>query len=164
MVAFARFVMRDNGLAIHINATAVTQVRQTTEGEPAIYITGRESPMVVEGTLDAAIRKLEAAAAGIKVVEPAFEVAEPSVAETPALVAKPPMLELVSSEEPAAPEVAPDPVPETEIVEAPKAKPMKAKAGAKTKAAKAKATKAAAPVPQEPEIPYPSASWFMGNR
>ena len=165
MVAFARFVMRDNGLAIHINAEHVTQVRQTTEGEPAIYITGRDTPMIVEGVLEAAIRKLEAAAAGIMVIEPAIEAAlEP----TPP-VAKSPVLELVTSEPPpdlvAEPESTPEPLPEPEVAELGKAKSSKAKTTAKSKSAKAKAPKTASEAPpKEPEMPYPSASWFRGSR
>ena len=161
MIAFARFVMRDNGLAIHINTQQVTQVRQTTEGEPAIYIVGRETPMVVEGTLEAAIRKLEAAAAGLKVVEPAVE----DAVETLAPVARQPALEVVAMESEATSETA----PESEAVVAKaasiKSKPAKAKtvikAAAKPKAAKAKP---AGPEAKPAEVPYPTASWFMGNR
>jgi protein TonB len=177
MVAFARFVMRDNGLAIHINADQVTQVRQTSEGEPAIYTLGRDTPMIVEGTLEAAIRKLEAATAGIRVVEPA---AEP-IAETTAPEVKPPVLELVASAPEPEPEPEPvvQPEPEPEVVAAAKTRTVKAKSPAKVKTAKAKAAKVETadgePADGEPakvedapakkqEIPYPTASWFRGNR
>src|SRR6516225_4330031 len=79
MLLFARFVMRDSGLPIHISTTHVTQVRLTIDGEPAIYLAGKETPIVVEGTLDQALEKLEAAAAGVRVVEP--EVEQPAEAE-----------------------------------------------------------------------------------
>ncbi|HEY1559806.1 MAG TPA: hypothetical protein VGF71_02830 [Caulobacteraceae bacterium] len=167
--------MRDNGLAIHINTQQVTQVRQTSEGEPAIYIVGRETPMVVEGTLEAAIRKLEAAAAGLKVVEPAVE----PMVETSALAAQPPTLEVVAMES----EVTPEPAPESEPVVAAaasaKAKPAKTNSVTKAKPAKAKpeskpvkseaksegkSAKSEAKSTKAPEVPYPTASWFMGNR
>ncbi len=159
MVAFARFVMRDNGLAVHISAQQVTQVRQTTEGEPAIYIAGRDTPMIVEGTLEMAIRKLEGAAAGIKIVEPAVEL----VMEAP--VAEPPALEIVTAEVAPEPEAAAEPAPEPEVVLAAKGKPAKTKAVAKVKPQKAKpAAKSEASALKEPEAPYPTASWFKGNR
>ncbi|HEY1414499.1 MAG TPA: hypothetical protein VGF42_01275 [Caulobacteraceae bacterium] len=164
MIAFARFVMRDNGLAIHINTQQVTQVRQTTEGEPAIYIVGRETPMVVEGTLEAAIRKLEAAAAGLKVVEPAVE---PMVETTPP-VDQTPAPEMVAMESEATPQPEPEPEPEAAIAATSpgKAKPAKTKtetkAGTKAKPAKTKPGKPEAS--KAPEVPYPAASWFRGNR
>ena len=34
MLIFAKFVMRDSGLPIHINTPHVTQVRLTLDGEP----------------------------------------------------------------------------------------------------------------------------------
>lgn len=158
MVAFARFVMRDNGLPIHINADQVTQVRQTSEGEPAIYTLGRDTPMIVEGTLEAAIRKLEAASAGVRVVEPVLEpVVEATVPES-----KPPVLELISTEPQPEPAPSVEPEPEPEVVTPAKSKP-KAKA-AKAKTAKAKTAKSEEASPQKLEPPYPSASWFMGNR
>lgn len=162
MVAFARFVMRDNGLAIHINAEQVTQVRQTSDGEPAIYTLGRDTPMIVEGTLEAAIRKLEAATAGIKIVEPASE----QVTEAVAPVPQPPALELVVPEPKPEPEVASPPEQDSTVVEAnpAKVKPAKSKAVAKIKPVKAKTAKTEEPSTKKPEIPYPSASWFMGNR
>lgn len=161
MVAFARFVMRDNGLAIHINAQQVTQVRQTSDGDPAIYTLGRDTPMIVEGTLEAAIRKLEAAAAGIKIVESANE----PVVEAPAPVARPAALELVATAVAPDPASPTEPVPEPEAVApaAAKAKPAKTKALAKAKAAKAKSAKGETPA-KALEVPYPTASWFMGNR
>lgn len=164
MIAFARFVMRDNGLAIHINTQQVTQVRQTTEGEPAIYIVGRETPMVVEGTLEAAIRKLEAAAAGIKVVESAVEPA----AEMPSTVTRAPELEIVATELETSPEPAETVEPSIADEASPKVKPAKSravvKAGAKAKPSKAKPAKSESKPAKEPEAPYPAASWFMGNR
>jgi len=158
MIAFARFVMRDNGLAIHINAEQVTQVRQTTEGEPAIYTLGRDTPMIVEGTLEATIRKLEAAAAGIRIVETTVEpiVEEPEV-RTPAL-------ELVAPEIAPEPEVAAEPTPEPEIAKAAKAKPTKTKAPAKAKTQKTKSEKIETTAPMDEEPPFPTATWFKGNR
>ncbi len=140
MIAFARFVMRDNGLAIHINTQQVTQVRQTSEGEPAIYIVGRETPMVVEGTLEGAIHKLEAAAAGLKVVEPSFE----PIVETPVVAVQPSKLGVVAVESEAAFE--PSPEPEPAIAEAASAKAKLAKTKAVTKAKPAKANTESEPV------------------
>jgi len=50
MSAFARFVLRDNGLAIHIAPHHVTQVRETSEGCPAIYLSGKDTPLMVRAT------------------------------------------------------------------------------------------------------------------
>lgn len=69
MLVFARFVLRDNGLPIHIATEHVTQIRQTIDGEPAIYILNKETPIIVEGSLEATVRKLEAAASGLPLVE-----------------------------------------------------------------------------------------------
>jgi hypothetical protein len=178
MIAFARFVMRDNGLAIHINTQQVTQVRQTSEGEPAIYIVGRETPMVVEGTLEAAIRKLEAAAAGLKVVEPAVE----PMVEMSALAAQPPTSEVVAMESEVTPKPTPESGPVVAAAASAKAKPAKPNSVTKAKPAKAKPeskpvkseakpaksetkpTKSEAKSTKAPEVPYPTASWFMGNR
>lgn len=159
MVAFARFLMRDNGLPIHINAEQVTQVRQTSEGEPAIYTLGRDTPMIVEGTFEAAIRKIEAATSGVSVLESVIEPAAEAIVPDP----RPPMLELVTSEPRPEPGPSVEPEPETDTVV--KSKP-KAKGPAKAKPAKAKAkpAKAEETSSKEPEAPYPAASWFMGNR
>ncbi|HEY5203045.1 MAG TPA: hypothetical protein VIJ63_00395 [Roseiarcus sp.] len=162
MVAFARFVMRDNGLAIHINPDHVTQLRQTIEGDPAVYIAGRDTPMVVEGTLESALRKLEAASAGLKVVE----------TEPPAPFYEPEPLtpEWAKSQIPAITGPASPPVdslpPPKAKAKAGKDKTPKEAATAKSpkKAATAKAPKKA-PLPKEnvaPAIPYPAASWFRG--
>jgi hypothetical protein len=73
MSAFARFVLRDNGLAIHIAPHHVTQVRETGEGDPAIYLAGKDTPLMVEGDLEDALRRLQAAAQGVALAEPAPE-------------------------------------------------------------------------------------------
>lgn len=78
MLVFARFVLRDNGLPIHIATEHVTQIRLTIDGEPAIYILNKETPIIVEGTLEATVRKLEVAASGLRPVE-----AEPAVNVVP---------------------------------------------------------------------------------
>jgi hypothetical protein len=70
MLAFARFILRDNGLAIHIAANQVTQVRETSEGDPAIYLVGKDTPLMVEGDVESALRRLQAAAAGVAPAEP----------------------------------------------------------------------------------------------
>ena len=69
MSAFARFIMRDNGLAIYIAPNQVTQVRETIEGDPAIYLVGKDTPLMVEGDVPSALRRLQAAAAGIAPAE-----------------------------------------------------------------------------------------------
>ncbi|MGH7022811.1 MAG: hypothetical protein ACREEB_04370 [Caulobacteraceae bacterium] len=159
MVAFARFVMRDNGLAIHINPEQVTQIRQTIEGDPAIYIAGRDTPMTVEGTMEGALRKLEAASVGLKIVEedvPApFE--EPE-ATPPA--PEPPIMEIAAAPElpPAEVAAAPEPKAKAGKAKGPR-KSAVSKAPAKAKVADAKPSR---PAP-EPEAPYPAASWFRGN-
>jgi hypothetical protein len=86
MSAFARFVLRDNGLAIHIAPQHVTQVRETGEGDPAIYMVGKDTPLMVEGDVPEALRRLQAAAMGLAEPEPALE-PEP-VALAPAKPAK----------------------------------------------------------------------------
>jgi hypothetical protein len=87
MTAFARFVLRDNGLPIHIAPHHVTQVRETADGDPAIYLTGKDTPLMVEGDVPDALRRLQAAAAGLSATEPAPH-AKP-VAQPPAKAAKP---------------------------------------------------------------------------
>jgi hypothetical protein len=121
MLVFARFVLRDNGLPIHIATEHVTQVRLTIDGEPAIYILNKETPVIVEGTLEAAVRKLEAAASGLRLVEP-----EPAP-------------NVIPWETPAANEPAPAPEPEP--------KSMVVMAAAKPSAKAKKAT--AKPSPKE---------------
>jgi hypothetical protein len=71
MSAFARFILRDNGLAIHIAPGQVTQVRETIEGDPAIYLVGKDTPLMVEGDVDDALRRLQAAASGMPAAAPA---------------------------------------------------------------------------------------------
>ena len=88
MAAFARFVMRHNGLAIHIAINHITQIRETSDAVPAIYLTGKDTPLMVEGDVDEVLRRLEAAAAGAPVPEAAPE-AEPDPVElSPAKPAK----------------------------------------------------------------------------
>jgi hypothetical protein len=86
MSAFARFVLRDNGLPIHIAPHHVTQVRETGEGDPAIYLSGKDTPLMVEGGIDEALRRLQAAAAGVAMPEPAVEPGP--VQQTPAKTTK----------------------------------------------------------------------------
>ena len=150
MVAFAHFVMKDNGLPIHINPQHVTQVRQTVEGEPAVYVAGRETPMVIEGTVDSAIRKLEAAAAGLRLVEQPYMQAE---ATTPVIDFSP---------APPVQSAAPDPPP------TPKRKPAKPKS-ARRASPKAAKTQPAVPAKSAqpdatPEDYGAATAWFRGNR
>lgn len=103
MVAFAQFVLRDNGLPVHLSVDFVTQVRVTPEAEGvAIYISGKETPVLVEGTLDGVMRKIALASAGVKLVEP-----EPAPPPPPVEYSGRPYLEIVSSkkadEDPAKP-------------------------------------------------------------
>src|SRR5258708_19173762 len=106
MLIFAKFTMRDSGLPIHINTPHVTQVRLTIDGEPAIYLVGKETPIVVEGTMEAALKKLEAAGAGFRLVEPE----PPAPVQTPMLmpVAAPATVTVLSV---AAPPIPPPPPP-----------------------------------------------------
>jgi hypothetical protein len=96
MVAFARFTMRDNGLPIYINPEQVSQVRLTSEGEPAVYIAGRDTPMIVEGTVEEIIQMLETVTVGGQAASwaeaPALdaEPSEPETSEAPTLKAKAP--------------------------------------------------------------------------
>jgi hypothetical protein len=146
MLVFARFVMRDSGLPIHINTPHVTQIRLTIDGEPAIYLVGKESPIVVEGTLEGALKKLEAAAAGLRLVE-----AEPAELAPPSPVTA--VVTVLPGVD--APAVAPPPAAK---VKPPSPKKVAAKAGA---SAKAKAVKADGPA--EPVKPA-ATSWFKGLR
>lgn len=150
--------MRDNGLPIHIATQHVTQVRLTIDGEPAIYLEGKDTPIVVEGTLEGALKKLEAALSGLRLVEeipaPAPEPEpEPIVHEVPA-VREAPALEVVA-------------------IPAPAAKPKPRSTAVKTpgKAAKVVASVTAIPVPakaKKKEVPAtgeePDLSWFKGLR
>jgi len=150
MVAFVRFVMRDNGLALHVNAEQVTLVRQTIEGDPAIYISGRDTPMIVEGTLEAIVRQLEGSAADLTEIESFVEPA-PVEAELP--TAEPEL----DSPAAAAPE------PEVKAPAKGKAR-VKAKKPGKAAAKTAPDMPFEAGAPSEPETPYPGAAWFRGNR
>jgi hypothetical protein len=153
MVAFARFVMRDNGLAIHINAEHVTQVRQTIEGDAAIYIGGRDSAMIVEETVEGAIRMLEAASAGSHLDDgpepPAVE------AESPPTVARLAAPEITQT--PSTPEAGAGAARKTKT----SAKAKGAKAGAKAKAPAEDVVLEEAAA--EPEAPYETPAWFVGN-
>jgi len=135
MVAFARFTMRDNGLPIYINPEQVSQVRLTSEGDPAIYIAGRDTPMIIEGTVEETVQVLETVTLGGRAADPV---------ESAALEAEPsPLL-----------------VDETSDAPVLKAKaPAKAKAKAARKPAKAKTEE----LPVEAEAPYATPSWFVGN-
>src|SRR5258708_11185524 len=90
MLIFAKFVMRDSGLPIHINTPHVTQVRLTIDGEPAIYLVGKETPIVVEGSLEGALKKLEAAGAGFRLVESEIPAPSPVPITILPVVAPPP--------------------------------------------------------------------------
>jgi hypothetical protein len=160
MLVFARFVLRDNGMPIHIATEHVTQVRLTIDGEPAIYILNKETPVVVEGTLEAAVRKLEAAASGLRLVEP-----EPAP-------------NVIPWEAPAAnePVFAPEPEPEPVIAIAlakpaakakkPVPKAARGKKPAATKSATVSAIKSKAKPVSAPataaEDPNDETNWFKG--
>lgn len=180
MLIFAKFTMRDSGLPIHINTPHVTQVRLTIDGEPAIYLVGKETPIVVEGTLDAALKKLEAAGAGFRLVEP--ELPAPVAAPAPAAVtflsvAAPP------PSPPPAPSPAPSPAPVAVAKPAPKPKPQaaaKARPVPKKPAPKPEVVAVLPPLPPPPPVeakkPVKAAptappeqhsgamSWFKGLR
>lgn len=185
MLVFARFLMRDSGLPIHISTPHVTQVRLTIDGEPAIYLAGKETPILVEGTLEGALKKLEAAAAGLRLVE--SEPETPPVTATVTVLAladAPPPAAPVRAEEPApsapveAEVSAPAPVPAPTIkAKAPKARKPASKPAAGVPEVKAKPPKpvvqAAKPVkavpppspkPVEKEPASSPMSWFKGLR
>lgn len=151
MLVFARFVMRDSGLPILINTPHVTQVRLTIDGEPAIYLMGKDTPIVVEGDFESALKKLEAAAAGLRLVEPEPPAPEPVAATVTALpVALP----------------APEP-PQAEVAPAaPKKAPRKSAAPrAKAETPEARPGKTKPPHDPEPvEKAHPHSSWFKGLR
>jgi hypothetical protein len=138
MLVFARFVLRDSGLPIMLATQHVTQVRLTIDGEPAIYILNKETPVIVEGTLESAIKKLEAAGAGLRVVEP--EPQDNVVQLDAPFRETPPVQPIVAAPTPVA-EPAPVVAPVAHLAKLkPKAKPESAKA----KAAPAKTTKVTA--------------------
>ena len=154
MLVFAKFVMRDSGLPIHISTPHVTQVRLTIDGEPAIYLAGKETPILVEGTLEGALKNLEAAAAGLRLVEPEAEAPPATATVTVFPVAEPPAP--IARIEPPAPAAAveveaaaPEPAVEVEAATpapAPKVKAAKPKKPAAAPAVKAKASK---PAPED---------------
>jgi uncharacterized protein YlzI (FlbEa/FlbD family) len=94
MAIFAKFVMRDSGRPMFVNASFVEQVRDTDEpGLTAVYLTGRGTPVVVEEKLEVVMKQLAGAPAPLKLVvsEPAFAPeAEMPVAAEPVLVAAEP--------------------------------------------------------------------------
>lgn len=145
-MVFARFVMRDSGLPIHINTPHVTQVRLTIDGEPAIYLVGKETPILVEGTLEGALKKLEAAAAGLRLVEPEAPPAPVSAVVTPTPVVEPPPPSPIALEKPEAPKKA---ARKSAVARA--AKPAKGKASLAKGAA-------------EPDTAPSATSWFKGLR
>jgi outer membrane biosynthesis protein TonB len=148
MLVFARFVMRDSGLPILINTPHVTQVRLTIDGEPAIYLMGKDTPIVVEGDFEGAMKKLEAAASGLRLVEPEPPAPEPViVTELP--VALPSPEPAPPPAEPASPRKAPR--------KAARAKHEPAASPAKTKAAHD-------PEPAEKAHAHTGGSWFKGLR
>lgn len=157
MLVFARFVLRDNGMPIHIATEHVTQVRLTIDGEPAIYILNKETPVVVEGTLEAAVRKLEAAASGLRLVEPE---PAPNVIPWGAPAANEPVF---------APEPEPEPVIAIALAKPaakakkPVPKAARGKKPAATKSATVSAIKSKAkPVPTAAEDPNDETNWFKG--
>jgi len=158
MLVFAKFVMRDSGLPIHISTPHVTQVRLTIDGEPAIYLAGKETPILVEGTLEGALKKLEAAAAGLRLVEPEAEAPPATATVTVFPVAEPPAtIARIEPPAPAAVEVeAAVPEPAVEVEAAAPAPAAKVKAAKPKKPAAAPAVKAKAPKPT-PEDAKPAA-------
>ena len=169
MLMFAKFVMRDSGLPIHINTPHVTQVRLTLDGEPAIYLVGKETPIVVEGSLEAALKKLEAAGAGFRLVE--SEIPTP----VPATITALPMAASPSPVAPPGPAASLSPVsvektaPKRASVG--KAKPTPRKAPPKPEVVVQPATPAVAKKPAKPpsapppaEQPSGAMSWFKGLR
>jgi hypothetical protein len=178
MLVFARFMMRDSGLPIHISTPHVTQVRLTIDGEPAIYLAGKETPILVEGTLEGALKTLEAAAAGLRLVE-----TEPEAPPVSAAVAVFPVAEARAPAAPveaeaSAPAPAPAPAPTATVkAKAPKPKKPASKPAASApevtakppklviQAAKpAKAAPPPSPKPVEKEPAHSPMSWFKGLR
>jgi hypothetical protein len=153
MLVFARFIMRDSGLPILINTPHVTQVRLTVDGEPAIYLAGKDTPILVEGTFDGALKKLEAAAAGLRIVDPEPATHEPEVASITALPA------------PATPTPSPQPTTEPELSpvghDGRKLSKPAAKASRKKAAAGPSPEVHRAPEPEKAQAPS-THSWFKG--
>jgi len=151
MLVFARFVLRDNGLPIHIATEHVTQIRVTIDGEPAIYILNKETPIIVEGSLEAVVRKLETAASGLRSVEP-----EPAAN----VVALEPIRDFAPAPEPVI-SIVPTPMParQKKVAKASGAKKPAAKTAATVTTIKRKA-KAVAPPPAEDQDS--DLSWFKG--
>jgi uncharacterized protein YlzI (FlbEa/FlbD family) len=95
MAVFAKFVMRDSGRPMFVNAAFVEQVRDTDEpGLTAVYLSGRGTPVVVEEKLEMVMKQLAGAPAPLKLVssEPAPKAeiaAPPAMAEPVVLEAKP---------------------------------------------------------------------------
>jgi outer membrane biosynthesis protein TonB len=175
MLIFAKFTMRDSGLPIHINTPHVTQVRLTLDGEPAIYLVGKETPIVVEGTLEAALKKLEAAGAGFRLAEPEPPAPVPVPAPAPA-----PVTVLSVAPPPSPPPLPPAPVALAKPAPKPKPKPQataaKVKPAPKTPAPKpevvavlqrvppAEVRKPAKATPPPAEQTSGGLSWFKGLR
>jgi hypothetical protein len=133
-------------------------VRLTIDGEPAIYLVGKDTPILVEGTFDGALKKLEAAASGLRIVDPEPVAPEPVAHEPEPAVASITALPAL---------VAPSPHPTT----GPELSPVGNDGMARSKPAAKVSRKKAAPAPSpevhhtaEPEkAPTPSAhSWFKG--
>jgi hypothetical protein len=182
MLIFAKFTMRDSGLPIHINTPHVTQVRLTIDGEPAIYLVGKETPIVVEGTLEAALKKLEAAGAGFRLVEPEPPAPVQAPMPMPMPIAAPATVTVLSVAAPPIPS-PPPPSPVAMAKPAPRPKPQATAAKAKPAPTKAApkpevvavlqpATSAGAIKPAKaPPAPPPveqqhsgAMSWFKGLR
>ncbi|HEY2178713.1 MAG TPA: hypothetical protein VGH15_09045 [Caulobacteraceae bacterium] len=95
MAIFAKFVMRDSGRPMFVNAHYVEQVRDTDEpGMTAVYLSGRGTPVVVEETLEVVMKQLAGAPAPLKLVPnepaPAAEVEAPAAVAAPAVAAAEP--------------------------------------------------------------------------
>jgi hypothetical protein len=175
MLIFAKFVMRDSGLPIHINTPHVTQVRLTIDGEPAIYLVGKETPIIVEGSLEGALKKLEAAGAGFRLVEsePLAPSPVPATITILPVAASPPPAPFAPPAAAASPSpvaiAKPTPKPRAHVA---KAKPTPRKTAAKPEVvavqpaapgvAKKPAKAPAAPPPAEQ--PSGAMSWFKGLR
>jgi outer membrane biosynthesis protein TonB len=148
--------MRDSGLPIFINTPHVTQVRLTIDGEPAIYLMGKDTPILVEGTMDGAMKRLEAAAAGLRLVEPDPPAPEPQAATVTALPVAEPL-----------PVAAPPPA---EVEQPTPKKPPRKTAIARAKPENAPAARPAKtkaphdPEPAEKASAHTASSWFKGLR
>lgn len=95
MPGFAKLTMRDSGLPIHISPRHVEQVRLDPENyATAIYLSGKNSPIVVQEKMDVVMGLLQGLhEVGPVVVEADFRQAEPEPVEPPAAEPAPIALE-----------------------------------------------------------------------